>query len=410
MLHRMGRRLASLATVCVLMASGVAVGAGAGNPREESEIRATAHESLTSAAQLVSVPSAQTDMTGRPLSRDFYFYRGLLSEDEQKAYDALCDGILRAQKSIPLDAKVDSDRITSIIASVYRDHPEIFWSANEWGWTMAEDHTVVAVEPRYSDLADSLDASRAQFEKAANPVISFAAQFKDPVDKVRAVHDWLTASSCHDPESPYNQTAWSVFVNGRSVCAGYASAFQYVLQKLGIPTAYVTGTANGEAHAWNLVLLDGQYYAVDATFDDPMPDEPGRAMHGYFLVSDAVLAADHARDGFSEPLPVAEGTLYDGAVFEAMDLGALDPEATSLPRAYAKGDVAGDGQPSLAGVMMSMRYVEGLESLTDAQRQAADMNGDGRVALSDVLALSRMLSYCRPAPDAFNRSAAPFRA
>ena len=48
------------------------------------------------------------------------------------------------------------------------------------------------------------------------------------------------------------------------VCAGYAHAFQYCMQKLGIPAAYIVGYA-GEAHAWNLLQLGGEYYCMDVT-------------------------------------------------------------------------------------------------------------------------------------------------
>ena len=55
-------------------------------------------------------------------------------------------------------------------------------------------------------------------------------------------------------------------VNKKTVCAGYAKAFQLLLTKLNIPCYYIVGFAK-EAHAWNIVKLDG-YYNVDLTWDD----------------------------------------------------------------------------------------------------------------------------------------------
>ena len=71
-------------------------------------------------------------------------------------------------------------------------------------------------------------------------------------DKEREAHDALIGSVRYDANAPMNQSAYSALVYGRTVCAGYARALQYVLQQLDIPCYYVTGYA-GENHAWNIV-------------------------------------------------------------------------------------------------------------------------------------------------------------
>ena len=55
------------------------------------------------------------------------------------------------------------------------------------------------------------------------------------------------------------------FLNGETVCQGYACATQYLLRLLNIQCAIVTGKADGDAHAWNLVRMDGDYYYLDTT-------------------------------------------------------------------------------------------------------------------------------------------------
>lgn len=94
-----------------------------------------------------------------------------------------------------------------------------------------------------------------------------------------------------------NQSAYSALVQGRSVCAGYARAYQYLMQQLGIPCYYCTGYA-GENHAWNIVRLDGVYYNVDVTWDDTEP-----ATYDYFNKSDRQYASTHMRTGLSVYLP-----------------------------------------------------------------------------------------------------------
>lgn len=103
-----------------------------------------------------------------------------------------------------------------------------------------------------------------------------------------------------------NQSAYSALVYGRTVCAGYARALQYLLQQFDIPCYYVTGYA-GENHAWNIVKLDDGYYNVDSTWDDTNPNT-----YDYFNCSDDEYAKDHARRDLSVYLPPCKGNRYSG--------------------------------------------------------------------------------------------------
>ena len=101
-----------------------------------------------------------------------------------------------------------------------------------------------------------------------------------------------------------NQSAYSALVEGKSVCAGYARAYQYLMQRLGIPCYYCTGFA-GEDHAWNIVGLDDGYYNVDVTWDDTPGGE-----YDYFNKTDEDYADTHVRRDLSVNLPKCEGQRY----------------------------------------------------------------------------------------------------
>ena len=122
--------------------------------------------------------------------------------------------------------------------------------------------------------------------------------------KEKYVHDKLIEKVSYHLGAEMNQSVYSALVNGQTVCAGYARAFQYLMQQLGIPCYYCTGYA-GEEHAWNIVALDDGYYNVDVTWDD---SDGGR--YDYFNKTDMDYASSHVRQDLSVYLPPCNGTIY----------------------------------------------------------------------------------------------------
>lgn len=121
--------------------------------------------------------------------------------------------------------------------------------------------------------------------------------------KALAVHDYIVLNTAYDEENLLKGTiprrsheAEGVLLHGKAVCDGYAKAFKLFMDSLAIDCEIVTGTANGSGHAWNQVKLGGDWYNIDVTWDDPLPDEPGRVVYHYFNITDEELAIDHVWD------------------------------------------------------------------------------------------------------------------
>lgn len=133
-------------------------------------------------------------------------------------------------------------------------------------------------------------------------------------EKELAIHDYLV-SHCRyseDTAQPAESDiyrAYGALVNQDAVCNGYAEALQLLFVCAGIKSQFVVGTAAGVSHAWNLVEIGGKWYHLDATWDDPLPDQGEKIVHPYFNVPDEVMAQSHTWN--KEDYPAASSMDYN---------------------------------------------------------------------------------------------------
>ena len=149
--------------------------------------------------------------------------------------------------------------------------------------------------------------SQSQIESAINSIETIKNSIckqasGDDYNKVRRTHDWLIEEISYDSSSYNKGNIYGVFIEKKVVCEGYARAYKYLLDNLGITNILVTGTAtnsNGttEEHMWNYVKINGEWYAVDPTWDDPIVYGGGTVSsgtkHRYFLIGSKDLYETH---------------------------------------------------------------------------------------------------------------------
>ncbi|OKP67914.1 transglutaminase [Paenibacillus sp. P3E] len=116
--------------------------------------------------------------------------------------------------------------------------------------------------------------------------------------KVKVIHDWVVLHLQYD--ATYRKyTAYEGLETGSAVCQGYSLLTYKLLLGAGIPNKIVEGTARpaggpAQSHAWNLVQLDGRWYHLDTTWDDPTPSPEGGISTLYYLRTDAQMRHDHS--------------------------------------------------------------------------------------------------------------------
>ena len=131
--------------------------------------------------------------------------------------------------------------------------------------------------------ADERQEAMQSYEREVDYIASLVEPALSEAEKALFVHDYLIASYTYDTAQA-NYDVLSLFRDRTGVCQAYSLAYIAVLRELGMDAVMVTSDEMG--HAWNLVKVDGIWYHVDLSFDDPAPDRLGRVLHENFLLDD----------------------------------------------------------------------------------------------------------------------------
>lgn len=216
-------------------------------------------------------------------NQEYYFKQ--LTEEEQRVYRELLKGIRAREKEFYLTIS-DDDSIDRSYHAVLKDHPEIFWVHNREKIykTTYSDSDYCVFTPGYTYTDSEIDEIQTAMEQSFQEVRALIPEDAGDYEKVRIVYTYVIDHTQYQTGED-DQSIAGVFWKKSAVCAGYAGAVQYLLERLDIPCIYVDGSTKGstEGHAWDIVKIGQEYYYVDATNGD-QPD---------FLNGDAAQLEEH---------------------------------------------------------------------------------------------------------------------
>jgi transglutaminase-like putative cysteine protease len=159
--------------------------------------------------------------------------------------------------------------------------------------------------PILSSYKEDIEAQRKMYSLAD----SLTKNCTTDREKVKAIHDWMVKNIAYDydnykadtiPSRSYSYIGAILYKT--CVCDGYSKAFQYFMDILGIECERITGVATNSSgdtggHAWNRVKLNGVWYYIDVTWDDPVPDSGNSVYwYKYYLVTDPTFGGTHTAD------------------------------------------------------------------------------------------------------------------
>ena len=256
----------------------------------------------------------------------------LASTYDKDAFDArLVEAFKNYESSVDVsDIGITRDEAyNGGINTVINSHPEIIGIAGTSYYYSPSTNLVTKIVITYTSNAreeqQKLDAAINEL----NSRVDISGMTDEEI--VLAYHEYLTSTVAYAYAAylqgslggAHEYDMYGALVNHSSVCQGYAETMFYLLKKAGLSCAIAS--SQNINHAWNIVKVNGKWYHVDATWDDPVWDMPGRSNHDYFLVSFDTMnkntLTNHTKDRTDMVVSAQWGDTYTSAIDTTYESG-----------------------------------------------------------------------------------------
>ena len=272
------------------------------------------------------------------ISTEAYAYQ-TLDEQTKKVYDEVLDAILKNKESVAVST-TEREVLDNAYNAVNADYGGLFWVSGYMYTQHSRGDNIIGMDfsPSYTMEQSEREEIQAQIDSCVEELLTGIPTEASDYEKVKYVFETLIEQVDYNPEAENNQNIISVFLNGETVCQGYACATQYLLRLLNIQCTIVTGKADGDAHAWNLVRMDGDYYYLDTTWGNSRYYGKDRSAekyvnYNYLGITSEEISTSHQADTIYT-LPECTATADNYYVHEGLYFDQWDPDA--IGEKYAK--------------------------------------------------------------------------
>ena len=219
------------------------------------------------------------------------------------------------------------DEGCALYYGVIYENPDLYYVRPD-NFSFSRDTTqtkIVAIYPSFIfNTLSEIESAKKAMEKKIKQYLKGVDNSWSDLQKARYLHDLLATQVAY-PEvddqgyivgEKENSWYWAygALINSKAVCQGYTLAYEILLRRCGI---YATAVPSDDmGHIWNMVEINGHYYHVDVTWDDPVNDNLGYVQHTYFMLSDDAFAAVDGGGHHDWAAEEATDTTYDNLWFK----------------------------------------------------------------------------------------------
>lgn len=232
--------------------------------------------------------------------QDKWYFNELLPR-EQEIYLKIATVVDNLEKTV---VEVGNELLSANNASrafeaYLLDNPSVFYISNQYNISESRIFGVTKIEIKLEYVGNKNDiANRAQaLSEKVNSILQETINVNmTDYEKEVALHDYLVQNVSYyeyadmDEIPKEKHTAYGALVGKSAVCDGISKAYSLLLYECGITSTVVTGKVDTK-HAWNKIMLDGEWYNVDTTSDACGEDRV--LSHIYFNLTDEEIIKTH---------------------------------------------------------------------------------------------------------------------
>lgn len=298
-----------------------------------------------------------------------------MTDSRKETYRKLYDAISSEKQSFSIYVE-KTDDIEPALQGLLMDHPELFWLDGDAKIDGTAGGGMERISLTFNIDPSEISSVRDRIEACVSEYLNALPENATDYTKARAAYQYVIRNTDYGAGSSQNQNIQSVFLYHKSVCAGYAKAFQYLLHRADVPCAYITGTiaGEGEAHAWNMASLNGVNTLIDPTWGDPTYDasnEDSRRLdiiYDYLCVTSEEMVRSHHVPSAEYSVPDCTSTDYDfyrllGDYMTSYDADTIQNHLYATVRGgesvtYLKFENETDYQAALSGIFSEGGLIE----------------------------------------------------
>ena len=226
-----------------------------------------------------------------PLSSQ-YIYNSLPAHDKE-VFKRIYQGVTNYKYDIRIGG-MNQNEFDNLMMKFFSCGSEFFYMrVGQVKFNTKSDGVVSNAYFNYDYFSDAADNMREQLAAAEDNILEGITDNMSDAEKLKYIHDYLISNVTYDAEAMDCDNVYGSLVKHRTHCQGFSKSVCCLCDRLGIESMLVLGEAGGGGHMWNMVKVDGIWYNLDVTWDDP--DMGKRKFDNYFLISDKTISQTHTK-------------------------------------------------------------------------------------------------------------------
>ena len=294
--------------------------------------------------------------------------------EDRNVRDVIRDSFYGFCETIDISSyDIKPEELSYLFSSVIKDDPYLFFVDTNMTYSFTPGGYVLTLRPTYSIKGEEVFFAWEYCREWVRSIAREAEKFEDDGQKATYLHDRLCLFIEYD-QSLESDDLFDLLLLGRGTCQAYTQAYTAVLRECGIEAHFVA--SDSIEHIWNCLLVDGEWYHADLTWDDSASVEAGKISRRHLLLSDRAALERGHRDWYS-----SEPIFCDSERFTDCDFDLL------LHSTCERGDINHDGEVTLADLLLVRKKQEDRKICGEC----SDLDGDGDSDNDDIALMRKKI-------------------